>query len=763
MTLPAEALEYHSRDRRGKLEVVPTKPVETQYDLSLAYTPGVAEPCLHIQKNPELSSIYTIRQNLVAVITNGTAVLGLGNIGALAGKPVMEGKAVLFKRFADVDVFDIEIDSEDPEEVIRVCRLLEPTFGAINLEDIAAPACFYIEDTLKKVLKIPVFHDDQHGTAIISGAGLVNAVRLNKKDIGRIRVVINGAGASGIACARMYESLGVKHENLTLCDRKGVIHAGREDMDSEHPNYNPYKAYFAGSTDCRTLADAMKGCDMFCGCSVGGAVNKDMVKSMADNPIVFALANPDPEISYPEAKEARKDLIMCTGRSDYPNQINNVLGFPFIFRGALDSHATQINEEMKLAASHALADLATEDVPDYVSAAYKLEYIRFGPEYIIPKPVDHRVLLHVAVAVAKAAADTQVAKKPITDLEAYRNRLEYLLGKGRHITRMFIDKARVSPKRIVFPEGDHPKILQAANLVIKEGIGQPILIGDSDTITQHADELGISLEGMTIVDPWKLPKDELETYIRDLWEHRQRKGITYREAQRLIRDPDYLAAMLLRQKKADALVAGVAQHYSDTVRPALQLLPKKPGVNHVAALYGLVFKNRNFYLADVGVNVEEYTAEDLAEIAILAADTVRKDFGCEPRVAMLSFSDFGSVPHPLAQKVAEAVKLVKQQRPDIIIDGEMQADTAVVEKWLRETYPFSSLKGEPANTLIFPDMTSGNIALKLLEQLGGATAIGPILMGMDIAVHILERDCSVGAIFQMAAFAAVDARHGTAQ
>ncbi|MBU1920533.1 NADP-dependent malic enzyme, partial [bacterium] len=740
MSLASESLKYHSRDRKGKLEVIPTKPVETQYDLSLAYTPGVAEPCLEIQKAPDTAALYTARQNLVAVVSNGTAVLGLGNLGALASKPVMEGKAVLFKRFADIDVFDIELNSEDPEDIIRTCQLLEPTFGGINLEDISAPTCFKIEETLRKTMNIPVFHDDQHGTAIISSAGLVNALRVAKKDIADVRVVINGAGASGTACANMYINMGVKKENLMLCDSKGVIYAGREDVDPDHPRYNPYKANFARKTKCRTLDDAMKDADVFCGCSVANVVSKDMLKSMADRPIVFALANPDPEISYPEAKAARSDVILCTGRSDYPNQINNVLGFPSIFRGALDSHAVDINEQMKMAAAHALADLAMEDVPDYVSAAYGLGFLRFGPEYLIPKPVDHRVLLRVAVAVAKAARDSGVAKLPIADFEAYHNQLEKLLGKGRHVTRMFIDKARVHPKRIVFPEGNHSKILRAANLVCKEKIGHPILIGSRDSIINQANELGISLEGIEIMDPWTIPEDEFNTYVEDLWKHRQRKGITLDDARRLMRNQNYLGMMLLRQKKADALVAGVSQAYAYTVRPALQLLEKKHGIKHVYALYALVLKKRNIFLADAGVNLNGLETEDLAEVAILAADTVRKDFMCEPRVAMLSFSDFGSVHHPLAKKVANAVKIVKDIRPDIIIDGEMQADTAISEKWLRTVYKFSSLEGEPANTLIFPDITSANIAMRLLSEFGEGVPVGPVLLGMEKAVHLLEKN-----------------------
>ncbi len=756
MSLLEDALEYHSREPKGKIEVIPTKPVDTQYDLSLAYSPGVAEPCLRILKDPSLVSEYTARQNLVAVVTNGTAVLGLGNIGALAGKPVMEGKGVLFKRFAAVDVFDIEIKSEDPEDIIRVCQLLEPTFGAINLEDIAAPACFQIEETLKRTMGIPVFHDDQHGTAIISGAGLLNSLRLVNKDIGKVRVVVNGAGASAIACAKMYISLGVNADNILMCDTKGTLHTDREDLDPAHPRYNSYKAQFARKTDRLSLSDALYDADVFCGCSVGGVVTKDMVRSMAENPIVFALANPDPEISYDDAKSACPDAIVCTGRSDYPNQINNVLGFPAIFRGALDSHATQINEAMKMASSHALAALALEDVPDYVSSAYGLDFLKFGKEYVIPKPMDHRVLLRVAVAVAKAAAESGVAKNPITDLTAYHNRLERQMGRGRHVTRMFVDQARTLNKKIVFPEGSHHKVLRAAALVMNENIGKPILIGSTEKIKAHAAEVGVSLNTMRIIDPEALSAAEVEEFATELWQIRKRKGVTFSEAKRLVRDSNYLGPLLLRKGIADTLVGGVAQHYSDTVRPALQLLPKKPGVNYVAAMFALVLKNRTLFLADVGVNVEVNTPEHLAEIAILSADTVRKNFMHEPRLAMLSFSNFGAVPHAQSRKVADAVNIVRHSRPDIVIDGEMQADTALVESIIEKTFPFSTLNGEAANTLIFPDMASGNIAFKLLVELAGATAIGPILMGMEHAVHILQPGSSVSDIVQMAAFGAVD-------
>jgi malate dehydrogenase (oxaloacetate-decarboxylating)(NADP+) len=758
MNIFEESCEYHRRGRPGKIEVTLTKPCQTQHDLSLAYTPGVAGPCLEIEKDPSLANVYTMKGNLVAVVSNGTAVLGLGDIGALAGKPVMEGKGVLFKRFADVDVFDIEVNTHDADEVIKFCQLLEPTVGGINLEDIKAPECFYIEETLKATMNIPVFHDDQHGTAIISGAALINAMEVVGKDISKIKVVFSGAGASGIACARMWETLGVKRENFLMVDTKGVLWEGRDDLDPKHPKYNKYKAHFAQKTNARTLADAMKDADVFAGVSVKDLVTKDMVRSMAKDPIVFAMANPDPEITYPDAKDARSDVIMATGRSDYPNQVNNVLGFPFIFRGALDVGASQINEPMKRAAAESLARLAKEDVPDYVCAAYKMDRIQFGREYLIPKPVDHRVLLYEAVAVAKAACETGVARRPITDFDAYRDSLEARLGQGREITRFFINSARRAPKRIAFSEGENSKIMRAAETIVAEGIGTPILVGSKKAIEACREQLGLTLNGCEIFDPAMMSEKETNEWVEDIWRSRERKGVTQREAQKLLRHHNYVAAMLVRKGKADAFVAGVAQHYPDTIRPALQLLPKMPGVRNVSAMFALIFKDKTVFLADTAVNVDRNSAEDLAEIAILSADTVKNRFKVEPRVAMLSFSNFGSVNHPEARRVAGAVEIVHRLRPDIIIDGEMQADTAVMETFIEHTYPFSKLKGGAANTLIFPDMTSGNIAYKLLARLGKAEMIGPILMGMGKSVHILQRDCDVADIVQMAAFAAVDAK-----
>jgi malate dehydrogenase (oxaloacetate-decarboxylating)(NADP+) len=746
MITKKEALDYHSLGKPGKIEVIPTKPCTTQRDLSLAYTPGVAEPCLEIEAHPELAYSFTSKGNLVAVVSNGTAVLGLGDIGALAGKPVMEGKGVLFKRFADIDVFDIEVDTHDPDEIIKVVKLLEPTFGGINLEDIKAPECFYIEERLKKEMKIPVFHDDQHGTAIISGAALLNAVELVGKPIDNVRVVFNGAGASGIACAKFYVALGVRKENIILCDTKGVVYRGRG------KGMNPYKEEFAQDTNLRTLAEAMNGADVFVGLSTAGAVTKEMVKSMADRPIVFAMANPDPEITYEDAKAARPDVLMATGRSDYPNQVNNVLGFPFIFRGALDVRARAITEEMKLAAAYSLAELAKQDVPDSVMKAYGGEHLKFGPEYIIPKPFDYRVLLWEAPAVADAAMKTDVARIQI-DIEEYKERLERRLGKSREVMRMMINKAKRQPKRIVFPEGYSEKVLRAAHIIVDEGIGRPILLGKEDIIRSLAKELDIDLNGIEIVHPTTSAK--FDAYAEQLFELRQRKGVTREEARQLMRSANIYGSMMVHAGDADALVSGVTQHYPDTIRPALQVVGMREDLSRVSGLYIMVVKNQIYFFADATVNIEP-TAEELAEIALCAAETAKR-FDVEPKVAMLSFSNFGSTKHPLAEKVQKATELVRQRDPHLIVDGEMQADTAVVPEIIEGTYPFSPLKGG-ANVLIFPDLQSGNIAYKLLAQLGGAEAIGPVLMGMNRPVHVLQRGCEVNDIVNMAAIAVVDAQ-----
>ncbi len=742
-----DALEYHSASPAGKLAVTPTKPCRTQRDLSLAYSPGVAVPCMEIHRDPELVYKYTAKGNLVAVISNGTAVLGLGNIGPAAGKPVMEGKGVLFKRFADIDVFDIELASEDPKEVIRACQMLEPTFGGINLEDIKAPECFEIEQELKRTMKIPVFHDDQHGTAIISGAALLNALELIGKPIDKIRMVINGSGASGISCAEHYIRLGVRRENVIMCDTKGVIYEGRTE------GMNKFKQPYARQTDARTLADAMKGADVFIGLSSANCVSPEMLLSMADQPIVFAMANPDPEIPYDLAVATRKDVIMATGRSDFPNQVNNVLGFPFIFRGALDVRATTINDEMKLAATRALTELAKQDVPDAVRRAYGVETMSFGPEYIIPKPFDSRALVWVASEVAKAAMETGVAQQPV-DLAEYREQLERRLGKAYQVMRVMIQKARREPRRVVFPEGEESKILRACHIMVDEKIAEPVLIGNEAVIRGKIEELRLHLGPAQIVDPRSFPR--LEEYARELYDLRSRKGITLNEARTAVLDPTLFGSLMVHMGEADALIAGLTQHYPDTIRPALQVIPVKKGQRLVSGLYMLITqKGEVYFLADTTVNIDP-AAEDLAEIAIEAARTAR-DFEVEPRVAMLSFSNFGSTRHALSEKVRVATEIVREKEPWIMIDGEMQADTAVVPEIIDETYPFSRLKGG-ANVLIFPNLESGNIAYKLLMRIGGAEAIGPILTGLSKPVHVLQRGAEVSDIVNMGAIAVVDAQ-----
>jgi malate dehydrogenase (oxaloacetate-decarboxylating)(NADP+) len=741
-----ESLEYHEGKRCGKIEVVATKPCATQRDLALAYTPGVAVPCLKIRDNPEDAYRYTSKGNLVAVVSNGTAVLGLGNIGALAGKPVMEGKGVLFKRFADIDVFDIEINSTDPDEVIQVCRLLAPTFGGINLEDIKAPECFRIEETLKRELDIPVFHDDQHGTAIISGAALLNALELTGKSIDRIKVVFNGAGAAGIACANFYITLGVRRENLILCDSQGVVYRGRE------AGMNPYKEALAAQTDARTLAAALVGADVFAGLSIASCVTGEMLRSMAERPIVFAMANPDPEVTYDEAKAARPDVIMATGRSDYPNQVNNVLGFPFIFRGALDVRATAINEAMKLAATRALAALAKEDVPDSVMKAYGLERLHFGPEYLIPKPFDYRVLLWEAAAVARAAMESGVARVKI-DIDEYKDRLESRLGKAREFMRNVMNRARRSPRRVVFPEGASDQVLRASHIVLEERIARPVLLGNEAEIRQRARELDLDLDGLTIIDP--ATSEKFEDYVRELYRLRQRKGVTLAEARTLMRDYTVYGAMMVHRGDADALVAGINQQYPDTIRPALQIIGMREGISRVAGLFIMVLKDRLFLFADTTVNIEP-GAEELAEIALCSAEVARR-FHIRPRIAMISFSNFGSAKHPFVTKVQRATELIKRRDPELMVDGEMQADTAVTPRLLKDHYPFSALKGR-ANVLIFPDLQSANVAYKLVQRLGGAEAIGPILMGMRKPVHVLQHGMEVRDIVNMAAIAVVDAQ-----
>ena len=742
-----DALDYHCGSRPGKIEVVSTKPCRTQRDLSLAYTPGVAEPCLDIEKNPQDAFKYTAKGNLVAVVTNGTAVLGLGDIGALAGKPVMEGKGVLFKRFADIDVFDIELDTKNADEVIKACQLLEPTFGGINLEDIKAPECFYIEETLKKTMKIPVFHDDQHGTAIISGAALVNAVELTGKRMEQVKVVVNGAGASGIACAEHYISLGVKRENVTMVDTKGVIYKGRTE------GMNPYKERFAKETPYRTLADACKGADVLLGLSKKGAFTPEMIASLAPQPVVFAMANPDPEITYDEARAVRDDIIMATGRSDYPNQVNNVLGFPFIFRGALDVHATTINEEMKLAATYALAALAKEDVPDSVCRAYGVETLKFGKDYIIPKPFDPRVLVWEAAAVAKAAMETGVAQSPV-NLAHYRDQLEKRLGKAHELMRMMIHKAQTNPKRIVFPEGAHQKILRACHVLIEEKIAVPILLGRPNEIKRKATELGLNLNGITIIEPETAPRRQ--DYVNEYYRLRQRRGVTLGAADELMNERNIFGSMMVRMGDADAVVSGVTQNYPETIRPALQVIGVREGIHKVSGVYLIITRKGDLYfLADATVNIEP-TAEDLAEIALSTAAEARR-FDIEPRVAMLSFSSFGSTRHPLCDKVRKAVELARFADPTLIIDGEVQAGVAVNAQKLEAAFPFTTLKGG-ANVLIFPDLQSCNIACRLLGALGGAETVGPILAGMAKPVHLLQRGAEVEEIVNIATIAVVDAQ-----
>jgi malate dehydrogenase (oxaloacetate-decarboxylating)(NADP+) len=742
-----DVFEYHEKPRPGKLEVNTSKPCLTQRDLSLAYTPGVAVPCLAIEKDPEAAYKYTGKGNLVAVVSNGTAVLGLGDIGAMAGKPVMEGKGVLFKRFAGVDVFDLELNTHDPDEIIKIVKALEPTFGGINLEDIKAPECFYIEETLKGMMDIPVFHDDQHGTAIISGAALINALEVVNKKVDQVKVVFTGAGAAGIACAELYLNLGVKKENILFIDTVGVIYEGRTEK------MNPYKQRFAVDTKARTLVDAMKGADVFVGVSAKNIVTPDMLKSMASNPIVFAMANPDPEIEYKLALSTRKDVIMASGRSDYPNQVNNVLGFPFIFRGALDVRAKAINNEMKMAASYALAKLAKEDVPEVVLRAYGVDHMSFGREYLIPKPFDPRVLTWEAPAVAKAACDTGVARKPISDWDGYRESLERMLGPSRKVMHFVMRKARSEkPKRLVFPEGEHDSIIRAARDIADQKIATPVLLGREAEIRASAKRLGIEQVDFEIVNVPD-PKHQ-KAYAKKLFDLRQRKGVTLPAALDMINDPTICALMMVQAGDADGFVGGMYRAYPETIRPAIQILGLKPGVSRVSAAHLLVLKDRIFFCADTMVNISP-NAEELAEIALLAAD-MAANFGAEPKVAMLAFSSFGSAPHPISNKVSAAVDIVRKKNPKLVIDGEMHLDTAVVEEIVTKNYPHSRIKGD-ANVLVFPDLTSGNIGYKLVQRLGNADAIGPIMMGMRKPVNVLQHGMTVAEIVNVSAITAMSA------
>ncbi len=747
-----QALEYHAKGRPGKIEVIPTKEAKTQRDLSLAYSPGVAEPCKEIADNPENIYKYTAKGNLVGVITNGSAVLGLGNIGPEASKPVMEGKAVLFKIFADIDVFDIEINETDPVKFVQIVKALEPTFGGINLEDIKAPECFYIEQELKKQCKIPVMHDDQHGTAIISAAAMINALELQKKKIDKVRFVVNGAGAAAMACIKLYEELGAKPKNFMLFDKDGILYKGRADIEEmKHRfcvdiKFQDYK-----------LTQAMKDADVFLGLSVGNVVTPDMIKTMAKNPIVFAMANPDPEITYDAAIAVRKDLIMATGRSDYPNQVNNVLGFPYIFRGALDVRATQINEAMKLAAVRALAALTKEAVPDIVNLAYNDNNISFGPTYIIPKPIDPRLLSTVAPAVAKAAIESGVAKTIITDWDAYKIELDKRLGIDNQLSRVIGAKARKQPKRVVFADAENAKILKAAQLVLDEGVGFPILLGNEKKIREMAEAQAIDLEGMPIVDPKDDESEELRKQFGELFfAKRQRKGVNRYEAPKIMKERNHFGAMMVETGMADCMISGLSRNYPDTIKPAIQIIGTEPGVKKIAGMYLLFTKRGPLFLADTTVNFNP-TAEELAEITLMVAKEVR-NFNIVPRIAMLSYSNFGSSDSDEANLVRKARAIVKQKEPSLICDGEMQGILAFNKDILKDNYPFTELVNGDVNTLIFPNLAAGNIAYNLLQEVGGADSIGPILLGLNKPVHVLQLGSSIRSIFNMVVIAVIDAQ-----
>lgn len=743
-----DALNYHTQGQPGKIEVVPTKMLSTQLDLALAYSPGVAEPCKEIAANKDDVYKYTSKGNLVAVISNGTAVLGLGNIGPEAAKPVMEGKAVLFKKYAGIDSFDIEIDQEDPDEFIKIVKALEPTFGGVNLEDIKAPECFKIETELREKMNIPIMHDDQHGTAIISSAALLNALEIVGKKIDEIVLVVNGAGAAAVSCSRLYLALGLKKENLIMCDSKGVINTSRTNLDAT-------KAEFITTRKLNTLQEAMKGCDVFVGLSVADAITSEDVLNMAKDPIVFALANPNPEIDYALAKKTRTDLIMGTGRSDHPNQVNNVLGFPYIFRGALDVRATEINEAMKLAAVHSLAALAKEPVPDIVFQAYGIDRIQFGRDYLIPKPLDPRLITTVSPAVAKAAMDSGMARNPITDWGQYHQDLLKRVGIDQKLTSRITERAKQNPKHIVFAEADHPKILKAAQVLQDEKIAYPILLGSRTDIERLIQEHGLDLSECKIIDP-REEKERTEKFAKAYHQKRQRKGIAYKDAERVMRDRNAFGAMMVEFGEADALVSGLTKDYPKTILPSLQIIGMAEGVNRVAGMYIIMNKKGTFFFADCTVNVDP-NVNDLVEIIGLAARGV-KFFDIEPRVAMLSYSNFGSSKGPIPEKAREAVRLAKQKYPDLIVDGDIQANVAFDTDIQQQIFPFSALAKEGANTLIFPNLASGNIAYKLLMEIGGAEAIGPILLGMKKPVHVLQLGSSIRDIINMAAIAVVDAQ-----
>jgi malate dehydrogenase (oxaloacetate-decarboxylating)(NADP+) len=739
------ALDYHEEGRPGKTEVVPTKPCLTAEDLSLAYSPGVAIPCTAIEKNPADAYRYTNRGNLVAVVSNGSAVLGLGNIGALAGKPVMEGKGVLFKRFGHVDVFDLEIDTDDPDEIIRFCQLLEPTVGGINLEDIKAPECFVVEKKLRETMDIPVFHDDQHGTAIISAAALINAAQMQGKKIEELKVVVSGAGAAAIACAKLIETLGVPRENFLLADSKGVCYRGRSE------GMNEYKEYFANETQRRTLAEAMVDADFFLGCSVAGLVTKDMVRSMADKPIVFAMANPDPEITYEDAVEARSDVIMATGRSDYPNQVNNVLGFPFIFRGALDIRARAINEEMKLAAARALAQLAREPMPAEVAAAYGGTSFEFGREYIIPKPFDSRVLPIVAMAVAKAGVDTGVAREPISDWDGYAEHLASMHNKSLMVMQTIRSRAQANPRRIVFAEGEDQRVIEACRLALEQDLCRPILLGDPEKISAQAEKFGVDLDGVTIKDPTSCPT--IEEMANRLFRERSREGYNLEKARRMVRRPMHHGVIMLRSGEADGMVCGADRTYVDTLRVVLPLAELREGVTRVVGMHVLLVEGKVYIFADTTVNFTN-DARQLAEIAMMAS-TVARHFNLEPVVAMLSFSNFGNNDRPESRVVRDAVRILNREHPELRVDGEMQGDVAVNASHFGMSVPDCKVMGE-ANVLVFPDLQSGNIAYKLVGHLGQREVIGPLLFGLKQPINMVSTSSTVAKIVDMAALSSYE-------
>lgn len=745
-----QALDYHANGRPGKIEVISSKPTSTQRDLSMAYSPGVAEPCLEIERNPDSVYKYTAKGNLVAVISNGTAVLGLGNIGPEASKPVMEGKGVLFKIFADIDVFDIEVNETDIDKFVATVKAISPTFGGINLEDIKAPECFEIERRLKEELSIPIMHDDQHGTAIITGSALLNALEIGNKDISKVRVVFNGAGASAISCAKLYLQLGVSKENLIMCDSTGVIHTGRTDLDGQ-------KLFFARETNLRTLTDALENADVFVGLSKGNIVSQDMIRSMAPNPIVFALANPDPEIPYADAIASREDIILATGRSDFPNQVNNVLGFPFIFRGALDVRAQCINEEMKLAAVYAIANLAKEPVPELVNMAYNKVNLQFGKDYLIPKPLDPRLITWVAPAVAKAAMDSGVAANPIADLEAYKEELLRRMGNDNQLMDRVTNRAKTNPKRVVFAEADNYKILKAAQVVYNDGVATPILLGKKERIQEICTEHNINLNGVEIIDPRNPEEEERINRFGDLlFEKRKRRGVTIYEARQMMRSRNYFGAMLVHTGEADALISGLTRKYPDTVRPALQVIGIRENVKKVAGLYIIITKNGPVFFSDTTVNIDP-TAEELVDITLLTAEAV-KNLNITPRIALLSYSNFGSSEGADAVKMREVARMLHERHPNLIVDGEVQGNFALNNDMMKEQFPFSHLVDNKVNTLIFPNLAAGNIAYKLMQELGGSEAIGPLLLGMKKPVHILQLGSSVREIVNMVTLAVIDAQ-----